>query len=130
MHKIEYTTIAKLILRASKKVNGGHNVASARWSLAMRGRELTALLENIRDDSDNRWLSARSRVTLSVHPNSICKFSLGHVTADSVTKGGAWQAAGSQKHFARSFNVRLDHAPASWWQLRLAVLKRASRTGA
>jgi hypothetical protein len=36
--KIEYTTIAKLILRASKKVNGGHTVASARRSLAMRGR--------------------------------------------------------------------------------------------
>ena len=37
--KIEYTTIAKLILRASKKVNGGHTVASARRSLAMFGRE-------------------------------------------------------------------------------------------
>jgi hypothetical protein len=48
MHKIEYTKIAKLILRASKKVNGARTVVSARWSLAMRGREHTALLDKHR----------------------------------------------------------------------------------
>jgi hypothetical protein len=30
--KTEYTTIAKLILRASKKVNGGHAVARCGWA--------------------------------------------------------------------------------------------------
>lgn len=50
----EYTTIAELILRASKKVNGGHTqrVAGGRTSLTMRQREtwtrLVAQLENIR----------------------------------------------------------------------------------
>jgi hypothetical protein len=29
---IEYTTIAKLILRASKKVNGGHTAARCEWA--------------------------------------------------------------------------------------------------
>ena len=59
----EYTTIAKLILRASKKVNGGHTV---RVSLTIRRRDtwtrLVAQLENIRDEIDvgpcRQWQAA------------------------------------------------------------------------
>jgi hypothetical protein len=73
---IPYTTIAKLILRASNKVNGGHTIASARRSLAMRGGEPTTLLE--RPSATKVTITAaRFGVTLSIHPNSIFKFSWG-----------------------------------------------------
>lgn len=130
MHKIEYTTISKLILRASKKVNGGRTVASARWSLAMRGRELTALLDEHRRRQRQSLPVGRLRVTFIRPPKFDLQFGWGTPWTASQRAAHRKQQPASQKQFARSYNVRLDQRSGILMATRSRPTETSSRSRA
>jgi hypothetical protein len=109
MHETQYTTIAKLIRRLAKKVNGGHALrlfervkrsrdARTRWAPRVDGPA-----KNIRADTD---VELRCRRRRSRRPSAICK-----------TAGERTASASRRRRFAfgqRDFQIIANTLSSSW----------------
>jgi hypothetical protein len=117
----EYTTIAKLILRASKKVNGGHTqrAAGRRASLTMRQREtwarLVAQLENIRPRLTSSQAANRKQLVAEA-------ILLGAIAcAPTSGRGSLWQVCpGHDEKREAGMSPRSSELSSLFWRPQLA----------